>query len=98
MGRTVVEPLIFMVCFCFGAAGAAVCTGAAGVAAGTDAGAVTTATGVEGGATAGVFLFAVSVQPATAIAAMSRTARPMVMSNDELRFAFMMFHPQLTRG
>jgi hypothetical protein len=97
IGRTVVEPLIVMLCFWPDAAGAgaavvAATTGAdtaAGVLAGATAAAV--AAGVAAGLADEVFV-PLSVQPAIAIDAMSRMTRLKVTKRYELRFAFMVFH------
>jgi hypothetical protein len=101
IGRTVVEPLIVIVCFWPLAAGTAVVTAAAGAdtAAGVFAGA--TAAGVEtvvpAGVTAAVF-DPVSVQPANSIATTSNAARPMVMRKYELLCAFIVFDQPFNAG
>jgi hypothetical protein len=93
MGRTVVDPLILMVCFWPEETGAAVVTGATKV---TDCTAVVATTvGDTMGAWVATVVFVPSpVQPAKSIAQMSNAARLMVTSKYELLFAFMMFyHP-----
>jgi hypothetical protein len=91
MGRTVVEPLILMVCFWPDDTGAAVVTGAAAVAAG--AAVVTTTVGDAMGAwvATGVFV-PLPVQPAKSIAKMSNAARLIVTSKYELLFDFIVFY------
>jgi hypothetical protein len=95
MGRTVVEPLIFMVCFWPDDTGAAVVTGAAAVTTGAGAAVVTTTVGdAMGACVATGFVVPLSVQPANSIATMSKAARLTDMNKYELLFAFMVFyHP-----
>jgi hypothetical protein len=93
IGRTVVDPLILMVCFWPVEIGAAVVTTAAGVDISAGAAEVaTTASDALGVRVAtGVFV-PLPVQPANNIAQMSNVARLMVTSKYELLFSFMVFY------
>jgi hypothetical protein len=97
IGRTVVDPLILMVCFCPVETGALVVTGAAavawaaGVAAGAGVETVAAAVGAATGAcVATVFVDPLPVHPA-AIASMNTATRLRVIIKEELLFAFMVF-------
>jgi len=93
MGRTVVEPLILMVCFWPDETGAAVVTGAAAVVAGAGAAVVAITVGdAMGACVATGVLVPLSVQPAKSIAKISNAARLMVTSKYELLCAFMVFY------
>jgi hypothetical protein len=99
IGRTVVEPLILIVCFCPVETGAAVVTAGAGVE--TAAGAATVETDVGAAVCAGVatgVLVGLSVQPAKSIAKMSNAARLTVISRCELRFPFIVFDHEIYPG
>jgi hypothetical protein len=97
IGRTVVDPLILIVCFfpvetgaLIVATGAAVVAGAAG--AEVTAADAAAAQEVVGAGVAVVVFVPLSVQPANSTARMSNAARLMVTSRYELLFAFMMFN------
>jgi hypothetical protein len=95
MGRTVVEPLILIVCLSPGVDGAAIAAGAAGGTAGAEPAVVRIAAGV-GTVTcvATGFGAPVSVQPANSSAQMSSAARPAVMDKQDILLDFMVFyHP-----
>jgi hypothetical protein len=97
MGRTVVEPLILMVCFWPDETGAAVVTGATKVTAG--AAAVPTTVGDAVGAwVATGCVVPLPVQPAKSIAKTSNAARLMVTSKYELLLTFMVFYHTLYVG
>jgi len=95
IGRTVVDPLIVMVCFWPVDTGAEVVTATAGADTAAGVFAETTAVGTAvGAAVATVVLVPLPVQPANSIAKISNAARLMVMSKYELCFAFIVFnHP-----
>jgi len=85
MGRTVVEPLIVIVCFWPDDTGAVVDTGA---------GTCVFAAPVEGAVGAGVatvVFVPLSIQPATIIEAMSNATRLMVRNRNERLCVFMVF-------
>jgi hypothetical protein len=93
IGRTVVEPLILMVCFWPAGTGAAVGTTATGVETGTAVGAATVEDAVVARVETGV-LVPLSVQPANSIADMSNAARLTVTIKCELLCVFIVFdHP-----
>jgi hypothetical protein len=98
IGRTVVEPLILMVCFWPVDTGAEVTT-AAGVETGAGVATVAPTVGDAVGAwVATGVLVELSVQPAKSIAKMSNAARLTVMSKCELLFAFIVFVHQYYPG
>jgi len=93
IGRTVVDPLILMVCFWPDETGAAVVMGATKVTTGAGAAVVATTVGDAGGAwVATGVVVPLPVQPAKSIAKMSNAARLMVTSKYELLFAFIVFY------